>query len=578
MTLPLEAFAPPFEADRYEKVEELRLHPFFTNLNKSVYVPLIFAPELVGALCSLTSRAAQDLRYLFYHRYVKAFVEPIREKNDTDISFAVKVAYGKELRDFIYFLQSHPIETLYSHPAARSFYLRWLAQYGDDSIAQMAGCHLVYTGLSQLAIKHLEDQRVGLAPIEKSTRYVDYSRKVNGHYLYYVDPTLKEMGLEDDYREATDRLFETYGVLRQPLIAWLTERFPEEKADVIEKKAFDTLRGLLPTSTLSQVAFFGNGQAFEHMINRSKAHPLGEIRWAATRGDEELNRIIPAFLRRLRDDEKKEMIVEYQSYLVGKKDRMAPYAYQYLRDSDHTLISSMPHPEVRLVEYDPIGEEKIITGMLYEAVGNHRSWSEILNRVLRMTKEQKKEIVDEYLKGRGEDLKDRWKKAGRALENTFVRFDIVMNIGAWRDLHRHRMHTQQRQDFSPYHGYDIPQEVIDAGLENAFRAALDPLEDLYEKIARHDPYVAQYAVGMAHRMRFMQWQNMRQVDWEVALRTIPEGHPDYRSIEQEKFRLLQQIYPIISQYIKVNMGQYDFARRGQAEKIALKEKKLQEGS
>lgn len=575
MTLPLEAFAPPFEADHYEKVEELRLAPFFTNLDSSVYVPLIFAPELVGALCSLTSRAAQDLRYLFYHRYVKAFVEPVREKNDTDESFAVKAAYGKELRDFIYFLQSHSIETLYSHPAARAFYLRWLAQYGDDSIAQMSGCHLVYGGLSQVAIKHFEDQRIGLAPIEKSTRFVDYSRKVNGQYLYYVDPTLKSMGLEDEYREAMDRLFETYTSLRQPLITWLTKKFPEEKSDVIEKKAFDTLRGLLPTSTLSQVAFFGNGQAFEYMINRSKAHPLGELRWAVARADEELNRIIPAFLRRLRDEEKKEMLAEYQSYLALKKDRMASYAYQYLRDGSHTLVSSVSRPHVRLVEYDPIGEEKVITGMLYEAVGNHRSWQEILERVLCMTKEQKKEIIAAYLKGRGEDLKDRWKRSGRALENTYVRFDIVMNIGAWRDLHRHRMQTQQRQAFSSYHGYDIPQEIRDAGLEKAFSAALDPLETLYEKIARHDPHVAQYAVGMAHRMRFMQWKNLRQLDWEIPLRTIPEGHPDYRLIEQEKFRLLEQVYPLLCEYIKVNMSHYDFARRGQAEKIARKERKLQ---
>ncbi|MDO8571730.1 MAG: FAD-dependent thymidylate synthase, partial [bacterium] len=344
MPSPLEAFAPQFKADPYSNLEAMVLKPFFTNLDASVYVPLIFAPELVGALCSLTSRAPQDLRHLFYHRYVKAFIDPIYEQTDTDESFAAKVAYGKELKDFIYFLEHHPIEKLYSHPAARAFYLKWLAQYGDDSIAQMAGCHLVYGGLSQVAIKHLQDQRIGLAPIEKSTRYVDYSQKVNGHYLYYVDPSLVQMGLDGEYRKAMDRLFETYTEMRQPLAAWLSEKFPDEKPDVIEKKVFDTLRGLLPTSTLSQVAFFGNGQAFEYMINRSKAHPLGEIRWAVIRAEEELNRIIPAFLRRLRDEEKKEMIAEYLSYLVGKRDKMAPLAYHYLRGSGAGLISPVASP------------------------------------------------------------------------------------------------------------------------------------------------------------------------------------------------------------------------------------------
>jgi thymidylate synthase ThyX len=121
----------------------------------------------------------------------------------------------------------------------------------------MAGMHLGFSGISQVAIKHLEDQRIGLAPIEKSTRYVNYSEKVNGQYRYYTDPTLDDMGLTEEYRAAMDGLFETYTRLIPRLSAWLSDRFPEEKASVVEKKAFDTLRGLLPTSTLSQVASSG---------------------------------------------------------------------------------------------------------------------------------------------------------------------------------------------------------------------------------------------------------------------------------------------------------------------------------
>ncbi len=82
---------------------------------------------------------------------------------------------------------------------------------------------------------------------------------------------------------------------------------------------------------------------------------------------------------------------------------------------------------------------------------------------------------------------------------------------------------------------------------------------------------------MAHRMRFMQWQNLREAFWEIELRTIPEVHPDYRSIEQEKFRKLEQVFPILTEYMKVNLGTYDFARRGQAEKIAKKQQKLEGG-
>ena len=242
----LEEFAPLFCADAYTEEDRCHIAPFFTNLDKSVYVPLIFAPELVGALCSRASRAPGDLRSIFLREFIYPFVKPERKAKDTDEEWKEKVHYGRELASFIEFLHTHPILDLFANPRARSFYITWLAQYGDDSIAQMAGSHIGFWGLSQVAIKHIEDQRIGIAPIEKSTRYVDYSQKVNGHYLYYTDPTLKDYGLKEEYEQVMDNLFDTYGQLLPRLIAWLSEQFPQEKSGVIEKKAFDTLLGLLP--------------------------------------------------------------------------------------------------------------------------------------------------------------------------------------------------------------------------------------------------------------------------------------------------------------------------------------------
>lgn len=557
-------FAPLFRPDDYSERDKWHLGPFFTNLGKSVYAPLIFAPELIGALCSRASRAAHDLRHIYLNEYVYPFVDPLREEKDTDEIWAEKLNYGNDLKYFIEFLHEHPILDIFSNPRARSFYAKWLAQYGDDSIAQMAGTHLVFSGISQLAIKHIEDQRIGIAPIEKSTRYVDYSQKVNGRYLYYTDPTFKEMGLGDEYQRVMDGLFEANARLVPRLIAWLKERFPEEKATVVEKKAFDVLRGLLPTSTLSQVAFFGNGQAFEHMISRSLRHPLGEIRWAGERAYEELFQVTPSFLRRIKDEEKREFVEEYQKYLAEKKKRMAPLVEELLGESEKDQIVSTPRSEVKLIESDPEGENKIITGMLYEA--SHKPWQEIIDRVRKLSAEEKGRAVAEYLRGR----RQRWQKVGRAFENSYNRFEIVMNIGAWRDLHRHRMLTQQRQNFSCHHGYDLPQEVIEAGLENDFKAAIEPVENLFAKIERHDPELAQYCVTLAHRIRFQQWENLRQSFWQIELRTIPEGHPDYRRIEQQKFRAIERAFPIVAKHILANMGEYDFARRGQEAKIQKK--------
>ncbi|MDO8751982.1 MAG: FAD-dependent thymidylate synthase, partial [Candidatus Wolfebacteria bacterium] len=206
----LELFAPLSPELTFTKEEEAYLKPFFTNLGSSVYAPVLLPPELIGALCSRTSRAADDLRAIFIKEYIAPFINPARDEKDTEETWREKEEYGHALKEFVRFLEKYPVSKIFANPRARSFYIKWLAEYGDDSIAQMAGSHLIFGGISQVAIKHFEDQRIGLAPIEKSTRYVNYSKKMRGSYLYYTDPTLKDMGLEDEYRKAMDGLFETY--------------------------------------------------------------------------------------------------------------------------------------------------------------------------------------------------------------------------------------------------------------------------------------------------------------------------------------------------------------------------------
>src|SRR3989344_7436167 len=161
--LPLDAFTPPFAPDTYSEEETWRVAPFFTNLDKSVYAALISSPEVIGALCSRTSRAADDLRKIFLNEYLTPF---LADATADDLPLPTGQAganvagetkkYGETLNEFIAFLHKHPTEAIFSNPKARSFYAKWLAQYGDDSIAQIAGMHVIFSSLSQLAIKHIE--------------------------------------------------------------------------------------------------------------------------------------------------------------------------------------------------------------------------------------------------------------------------------------------------------------------------------------------------------------------------------------------------------------------------------------
>jgi thymidylate synthase ThyX len=536
---------PIFEKPNLNEKERYLLEPFFTNLDKSVYAILFLPPEVVGALCSRASRSKEDLRVVF----LKEFAEPFLQ---TD--------YGQAFKNFVDFLHQNSYEVLFANPKSREFYIKWLSEYGDDSIAQMAGIHLVYSSLSQIAIKHIENQRIGIAPIEKSTRYVDYSLKINDHYLYFTPLEIEKIGLKEEYKKVMDNLFETYVFLYQRYFDFLKNKYPEEKEIVLKTKAFDVVRLILPLSTLGQLALFGNGQAFEYLINRSLNHPLEEIKWLGKRAKEELNKIIPAFLRRIEKEESE----EYRKYLGERSKRIKESLKEInLEPADPTNID---FSNVKLVEYDKDGEDKIIASLLYPEL--KEPWEKILEKVKRLSVSKKEKILENVLK----DRKYRWYKVPRAFENVYLRFEILLNIGAWRDLQRHRIQTQIHQKFNIDDGFDIPEELKEIGLKEKFVSTIENLEKLYRKIENKD--LSQYAVSFAHRIRFLQYQNLREFFWETELRTTPQGHPHYRKIEQKKAKIIQKIYPLISKYLLVDFQDYEFARRESVKKIEEKLKKI----
>ena len=544
-------YAPDFPPEQWSEEERFLLEPFASNPDGFVSVLRNLPPEIAGALCSRTSRTTGSLLRVLLDEYIKALAKDSEE-------------LAAELKETVSFLRERGFKRILNNQRAQGFYAKWYSQFGDDSIAQLTGAHLVFWGISQVAMKFVEDQRIGLEPLEKSTRYVNFGNKIGGKYLYYAPkPDLERLGLLSEYRAAMDHLFDTYVDLQPRLLGWLKENY-EEKEMVLEKKSFDTLRGLLPAATLGQVAFRGNGQAFEYLINRSAEHELGELRWLAGAVKAELDKEIPSLLLRVSEPKSK----DYQLYLRDRRRRLGEFVKTAAKELG--VAEAATRPQVRLLEYDADAENKIVAALIWPET--HVSWETLLEEVRGYPDSKKEEVFGRHFEGRTA----RWQKVARAFENSYLRFEIVMNIGAYRDLHRHRMLTQERQRFSTHHGYDVPQEIVEAGLVDRFSGALERVKNLFLKIEEHSPELAQYVVPLAYHMRFYQWENLREFFWETELRTIPQGHPDYRYIEQEKYRLAAPKFPLISKFLLIDMKDYKFARRGTEENIQQKERETLE--
>lgn len=550
-----DAYVPDFTPYNWTPEDRALLDPFVTNLDGLVTVLRNLPPEIAGALCSRASRASGSLVEVL----LKEYLHPIIKGEDKKLA--------KELEETVAFLREHGFKNILNNQRAQAFYAKWLSQYGDDSIAQLTGTHVVLWGVSQVLLKFIEDQRIGIEPIEKSTRYVNFGNKIGGRYLYYIPkPDLERLGMLREYTETLDHLFDTYLALLPELVAWLKSNYVE-KESILEKKAFDTLRGLLPAATMSQVAFRGNAQALEYLISRCAKHPLGEMRWFAGALKQELDKEIPSLLLRLGDEKSR----EYQKYLNERYAAVGEFVEKELEGKHkEKFFRAGSKPEVKLVEYDPDAESKLLAGILFKE--GHGGWEEAIAIAKEMPLEKRRELLKRYLLNRTA----RWWKTGRALENSYLRFEVVMDIGAYRDLHRHRMMTQERQRFSAHHGYNVPKELLESGLAPRFEEALVRAGKFFAKLEAEDPNLAQYAVPLAYRMRFYQWQNFRSFFWETELRTISQGHPDYRYIEHEKYRLVKEKFPLLAEFILIDLNDYSIARRGTEEKIAAKEKEIVE--
>ncbi|MFH1520993.1 MAG: FAD-dependent thymidylate synthase [Candidatus Micrarchaeota archaeon] len=528
--------------DEFSDEEKRLLEPFVSNIDKPVFT-LTNLPEVVkGALFSRYSRSAKSLRRVLLDE------------------FMLSPEIG--LKDIIHSLpkkQHSPVQTT----KAEEFYERVLVGYGDDSVAELAGAHIALEGVSIIATKIVEDARIGLSPLEKSTRYVYFDTKKDGKWMYLREKTLMASEFAELYQETCDFCFQTYADLIPKVSEWVMKRSPKENdttdrayKSTIRAKTCDLLRGLLPASTLTNMGFFGDGRAYEYLLTKMFGDELAEIRELAGEMQTELSGIIPSFVKRSNG----EFGILMQEYL--KK----------VREETSSLISKYAGAEggegVGLVEYEKNAEKKAITSIIYPHL--QKPMNEIEKIVERMADEEKNAIIKAYIGER----QNRRHRPGRAFEHIFYTFDICGNYGAYRDLHRHRILTQQRQTLTPYLGYKIPDEIIQAGFEKEFRAVMGKTKETYEKIEKKYPKEAQYIVPLAYNIRWYMKLNLREAYHLLELRSAMQGHRDYREIAQRMFKEIEKVHPhLASGMTFMDMKDYEFERLEAEKRI---DKRLEE--
>ncbi|MGA9353823.1 MAG: FAD-dependent thymidylate synthase, partial [Terriglobales bacterium] len=384
------------------------------------------------------------------------------------------------------------------------------------------------------------------------------------------------------YRESIESLFAAYQQVSQKTFEYLasiTPRPADMKPDAYERtlraRAFDVSRYLLPLATNTSLGEIVNARTLETQVGHLLSQPHREVRElgallkrAATSPAYNANEeSLRALVNRIREvspeiarQAERELLHEVRvaPTLVKYAD---PNAYEIesrreLRQAAAELMQAAPIDPAPLVdlldtdllEKDPL-EIELASTLLYGHC--HYSYRQIRQAVEAAGAARRREIIDLGLRHRGKhDELPRAFSAGHQF-----RFDILMDIGGFRDMHRHRRCIQIMQDFTTAHGYDTPPEVEAAGIHaeyaNAMQRAANAVKQLDEAGGAEAHENAQYAIPLAFRKRTLFKMDFAEAVYISELRTTPAGHASYRNVAYAMYEAVAKKYPSLAKYFRV---------------------------
>jgi thymidylate synthase ThyX len=427
------------------------------------------------------------------------------------------------------------IDWVRTHDSAKfldSFYF----QYGHASIADLGHLALCFEGVSELAATEIEDEQLwdGQA---KSTRYQDFSK------LGVITPPEFSAEQAETYREAASALIDAYGAVHRRMVEHLETALPRPdsmKPDAYQRniaaRAFDVARYLLPFGVPTNAGQVTSIRTLERQIRRMKASPYAELR---SLGEE-----AAAACARLPDC----------AWDEASKEPPAPTLAKYCDPDEHLRLAredlrqwaqaNLPPASGETCDLDLVRPSDvtadIVATLLYPVTD--RPFRELYELARGWPAARRAEVIDVALRSRS-----RHDELLRAFRGGPYVFDIVMDIGAYRDLHRHRRCQQFRQEYGGRLGYATPAAIASAGLGHEYQAALDRAFAVMRLLPEPGSH---YLLPFAGRGRFLFKMDFAEVEYISRLRSGVKGHFSYREVAWRMKVKLEELEPELGRLIQ----------------------------
>ncbi len=418
-----------------------------------------------------------------------------------------------------------------SEQRAAGFHERWVLDYGHASVAEHAVVHLAVENISRLACDALEDNRLA-SYTEKSSRY----QIINRDDFHTPAELEQRPGLRRRFEETCRGLFNSYHDLLERTIAHLGRTTPRHRNETdagyslrLRRRATDACRGVLPAATLTNAGMTANARTLEHAISKLLSSELAETRELGLKLREQGRSVTPTLIK----------YANRRDYLVPKpRPDAAPEPEE---------DPPGPPPEARIVERDQDPALKLAAAILYRSSGHDYAGASIMAG--KAGREGQRRIIAQALAGMGDH-----DAPPREFETVGYTFEFTMDYGALREFRRHRMLTPLSQPLTTAHGVQVPDLMVEAGLERVFTGAARNAERAYGEIQEHCPALAQYTVTHGHRQRVLARMNLRECYHLFRLRTSARAHESIRGPVRQALELARKADPDLFQGIPATPG------------------------
>lgn len=419
--------------------------------------------------------------------------------------------------------------------------------YGHASVADNAHVPIALEGIPQIAAFEVEDQQLWDGQ-ERSTRYQDFRR---GGDCFVIPRDIKGTWGEGRYVEFAEFLLQEYAFFSQACFEYFVKTNPKPAnmtavayESALRARALDIARYWLFGGIKTSVGQITSARVLEEQLTRLMSSEYPDVReiGAAMKQacsekpfspeGEDHPPVAPTLVKYAAESQ----------YMCAMRSAAKRF-YKELRH--HWVDSSWPRHTVRLCTPALLNDE-IVASILYEAC--QIPYEAILEAVqTRLPEKVKQEILQTAFELRGaHDPLPRPYASGYQ-----IMFDIEMDRGGERDLHRHRNCIQLHKPLTVMSGYDIPAVLNDMRLVPRFIEGMVKVRAVVSELGKAFGPSADFLIPFAYLSSTLYKMSLSEAIYIIELRSKPGGHFSYRKVVEEMHDALVGRYPFLEGKVRL---------------------------